>query len=187
MLFRRHFDVVFKFEREFYSVVESDANQTLAINVVQTGPGTTFATINLSVLDINTYSSDYTVPSYITWGSDDFEKTFDVVIVGDTDVEEIECFELTLIAPTTGILASCHITTTICIKDDDASVDVFKFEREFYCVLENDTSLEVKVIRTGGGTDQSMITLVETDITTSSSDYTVPTSVTFRSGRRHDC
>ena len=45
--------------------------------------------------------------------------TFDVTIVGDTDVEETECFEVTLAAASAGSLADCHITTTVCIKDDD--------------------------------------------------------------------
>ncbi|XP_072042817.1 uncharacterized protein [Amphiura filiformis] len=76
--------------------------------------------VNLNVLDINTNSSDYTVPNYSLFYTD-VENTFDVVIVGDTDVEETECFEITISDPSTGSLAPCHITTTICIKDDDAT------------------------------------------------------------------
>ena len=44
-----------------------------------------------------------------------------VAIVDDTDVEETECFELVLSGPTMGALEDCHITTTICIKDDDTT------------------------------------------------------------------
>ena len=47
--------------------------------------------------------------------------TFDVVIVDDTIVEETECFEVTLDSASAGSLAACHITTTICIKDDDTT------------------------------------------------------------------
>ena len=71
--------------------------------------------------NINTDSSDYTLPSDVTLGSGVNENTFDVVIVGDTDVEETECFEVTLTAASTGSLAPCLITTTICIKDDDTT------------------------------------------------------------------
>ena len=45
--------------------------------------------------------------------------TFEISIDPDTDVEDTECFELTLDNPSPGYLDVCHITTTICIKDDD--------------------------------------------------------------------
>ena len=37
---------VYKFERDFYCVVESDADQDLAVNVVRTGDGTAASTIS---------------------------------------------------------------------------------------------------------------------------------------------
>jgi len=71
--------------------------------------------INTANGDYSLAESDVTVPTGMN------SAIYAVAIVDDTDVEETECFELVLSGPTTGALEDCHITTTICIKDDDTT------------------------------------------------------------------
>ena len=79
--------------------------------------------LDVNVNNINADGADYTLPdpSEVTVALNMNTGMYDVVIVGDTDVEETECFEITLANPSTGSLASCLITATICIKDDDTT------------------------------------------------------------------
>jgi hypothetical protein len=76
--------------------------------------------IGLSVAHLTTESVDIVVPTQVEFteppGS---AETITITIDNDQEVEETECFEISLENPTSGTLDAKHITTTVCIKDDD--------------------------------------------------------------------
>ncbi|XP_072042712.1 uncharacterized protein [Amphiura filiformis] len=184
---------VFKFERDFYCVVEGNTNHILPINIVRTGDGTATIRIGVNLNNINADDFDYMLqtpepepdpePEYVFYVySGENTGTISVVIVGDTVLEETECFEVTADFVS---LSIGHLTTTICIKDDDTT-SVFKFERDFYYVLESNTPLKIKVIRSGDGTEESNISLISANINTADGDYIVPATVVLTTGETMD-
>ena len=75
----------------------------------------------LTAADITTDgAADYSaIPADVSFTTETM-ISFDVTIVGNTDIEETECFTITLSGPTAGSLDDFQTITTVCIKDDDS-------------------------------------------------------------------
>ncbi len=76
----------------------------------------------LAAADINTNGGDdYSIAAgTVDFMDTDLVKPISVTIESDADIEETECFTLTLSNPTMGSLDNFETVTTICIKDDDS-------------------------------------------------------------------
>ena len=78
-----------------------------------------FPFLGFTTTHINTEAADINVPASLAFASNMDMDSFDVTITDDMLVEETECFEIELSSASVGSPDECHITTTVCIKDDD--------------------------------------------------------------------
>ena len=78
--------------------------------------------LDVAATNINTANGDYSLAGATVLVADSANAAaLEVTIDPDTDFEDTECFEIVLSNPTSGTLEDCHLTTTVCIKDDDTS------------------------------------------------------------------
>jgi len=115
------------FSSSLYSANEQDGTVTITVRLsAAPGAGNTaqvdYATSNGSAKQ----GTDYTATSgTLTFGATETERTFDVVLINDTDPEITETLRLTLSNPVDAILAGDNNPATLRIFDDDPGLSSF--------------------------------------------------------------
>ena len=152
--------------------LSADPERTVIIPLEKTGQG--------GVSDVD-YSG---VPSEVTFGSGEVEKTFTFSATQDIENDDDERVELSFGSPPAmGVTAGTHSQAVVTIRDDDDPQVTVSFEQGAYDVAEG-SSASITVTLDKDPERTVMIPLEKTEVDgVSSADYSgVPSSVTFDSG-----
>ncbi len=126
-------------------------------------------------------SADYSgVPSTLTFGASDTEKTFTFSATADDVDDDDESVLMSFGALPTGVSAGTTPTSTVSIADDDVPAVTVSFEHASYSVIEGDT-VDVKVTLSAAPERQVVVPIATTNQGgASAADYSgVPSSLTF--------
>ena len=136
-------------------------------------------------------STDYSVPSSVTFASDETEKTFTFTATDDNDNDDGERVWLRFGTPPSGVTADTSVplgdnrgldNTTVSITDNDHPAVEVTFAESTYTVAEGATT--TVTVHLSAVPERSVIIPLNSDNIggATSADYSVPTSVTFGSG-----
>ncbi len=126
-------------------------------------------------------SADYSgVPSTLTFGASDTEKSFTFSATADDVDDDDESVLMSFGALPTGVSAGTTPTSTVSIADDDVPAVTVSFEHASYSVIEGDT-VDVKVTLSAAPERQVVVPIATTNQDgASAADYSgVPSSLTF--------
>ena len=126
-------------------------------------------------------SADYSgVPSSLTFGASDTEKSFAFAATADDVDDDDESVLMSFGALPTGVSAGTTPTSTVSIADDDMPSVTVSFEHASYSVIEGDT-VDVKVTLSAAPERQVVVPIATTNQDgASAADYSgVPSSLTF--------
>ncbi|MGD9731841.1 MAG: Calx-beta domain-containing protein [Desulfamplus sp.] len=172
---------VIQFITPAYEVNEADGKVTVALS--RTGGSDGAVSVNYALHSTESTAvdgSDFTLPSdnnyTLTWeDGDSSNKTFDITINDDDNIESDETIVLELLNPTEGAaLGNLYISTIIIIDNDTTppAHGVIQFITPAYEVNEADGKVTVALSRTGGsdGTVSVNYALHSTESTASEND-----------------
>ena len=200
------------FAQAAYTVAESDDATTLDVTenevavtvTLSEDPETTLVIPISRTNQDGAEAGDYTVPTSVTFGATETEKTITFTATPDTVDDGGESVKLSFgTLPTTpiAVTAGTHAETTVSITDDDlpaALTERSPSPRPRYTVAESDdattldvTENEVAVTVTLSEDPETTLPVIPISRTNQdgaeAGDYTVPTSVTFAGhGDRED-
>ena len=170
-----------QFERAAYTVAEGG---TVTVTVTLSADPERTVVIPLTATDQGTTSpTDYSVPLSVTFNDGELSKTITFTAADDADNDDGESvllgFATSLPA---GVSASGTVETVVTITDDDDPQVTVSFGAGAYTVPEGGT--QAVTVRLSADPERTVvIPLTSTDQgTTSSTDYSVPLSVTFNTG-----
>ena len=130
-------------------------------------------------------STDYSVPLSVTFHTGELSKTITFTATQDADDDDGESVLLAFgTSLPAGVSASGTVASTVTITDDDDPQVTVSFGANAYTVPEGGT--RAVTVRLSADPERTVvIPLTATDQgTTSSTDYSVPLSVTFNTGER---
>ena len=170
------------FNPTVYTETEGDSGTTTkTITVTRTGGSDGAVSVQYATSDgtATTADDDYvTASDTLNWADgDDADKTFDVTINGDGDVELDETVNLALISPTGDATLGDDDTAVLTIENDDALAGgILAFSATSYSDTEGDSDTKTKTItvtRTGGSEGAVSVQYATSDgtATTGDTDY----------------
>jgi 6-phosphogluconolactonase (cycloisomerase 2 family) len=151
---------VLQFLTTHYTASESDSKPMMTVTRTNGSEGQVtvqYLVTNESTAQLNT---DYTGGTgTLTWDDgDDEPKRLQLTLVDDTDTENLETLNFTLVNPTKGATLGEHQSTALTITDNDVAgvgTGVVQFAQSDYQAHEEDSFLKtVTVTRTGGNQGQ---------------------------------
>jgi hypothetical protein len=163
------------FINDFHEALETDG--VVTVRVARAGGTDGEVTIDYATSDGSaTDGLDYTgVSGTLTFGDQEFIKSFDVPILSDPAIESAETVILTLSSPAGGTMLGARNTATLTIADN-LNPGTFQFELTTPAGNESDGVLEAVITRTGGSTGEAAVTLAASDISArAGSDYAATT------------
>ena len=173
--------VTVSFEVDAYTVPEG-ATQTVTVTL-SADPERTVVVPLTATDQGNASPTDYSVPLSVTFNDGELSKTITFTATQDADDDDGESvllgFDTSLPA---GVSASGTVETTVTITDDDDPQVTVSFGADAYTVPEGGT--QAVTVRLSADPERTVvIPLTATNQgTTSSTDYSVPLSVTFNDG-----
>ncbi|TQV88070.1 Calx-beta domain-containing protein [Aliikangiella coralliicola] len=161
------------FEFATDQVNENDGDTSLKV----VRDGGSFGEVSVSLVtqdDSATATNDYVASSQtLTFADGEIEKVITISLVDDDAYESDESFSL-LLSNVTGSATLGTSITTVTILDNEPvpPAGVLSIENDSYQINENDTSLDITVIRTGGDFGAVSVDIVsQNDSATSGDDY----------------
>lgn len=170
---------------------EDAGNLSVTINRMFGSQGAVSVDYTVTTLpgDTATADVDYTAATdTVNFADGQTTRTFDVVILDDSDFEGSETFSITLSNPQGGAVLGAQDETQVTITDNeiDQRPGTFLFRRASDSINENGTSIDVEVIRTFGESGQVTVDVTSADNTAmAGNDYTmVSQTLSFDEGIR---
>ena len=132
------------------SVMEGNAGTSIVTMAVILSAGASSAvTVNYTTYDTSALAgSDYVATNgTLTFAAGEIIKTFDIIINGDTVVENNEYLSASLSAPTGAVLSSnSHIATITIMNDDVSLLPTISLSPSFPMITEGNTGISVATI-----------------------------------------
>ncbi|OAB60340.1 hypothetical protein AY599_00635 [Leptolyngbya valderiana BDU 20041] len=189
-------DTLLAFSESIFEVNE-DGTAVMAVTVVRSGNLDKTSTATVVLNDgTATFPTDYdNTPIEISFAPNETEKTINVPISEDLEVESAETINLALTNPSAGTMLGTQATAILVVFDNDteppeppeppeeAGTLVFG-SSNFFVAEDGNTFAEIQILREGGSTGDVSVTLVARDGTAESpGDFDpTPIQVTFADG-----
>ena len=176
--------VTVQFDHGAYTVAEGDM---VTVTVTLSADPERTVEIPITATDQGgaTSPADYTVPTSVTFNTNETSKTITFRATADALDDDGERVLLGFGTPLpTGVSPGPTDETTVSITDDDDPEVTVSFDQAAYTVAEGDmVTVTVTLSADPERTVEIELTATDQGGATSPADYTVPTSVTFNSGQ----
>lgn len=174
------------FTANTYAVAENGGTITITVNRVGGSAGA--VSVNYATSNGTAGSSDYNAANgKLDFAAGETSKTFTVSVIDDSTIDGNKGINLALSSPTGGSVLGTDKSASITIIDNEslsAGSGSLKLAKSSYQVSENDGSIAISILRTGGAQGSVSVNYATSNGTAvSGSDYTSTSgTVTFATG-----